>query len=74
MPMCRCPKCRGYSDTDQALMFVNHLWRVIRGVDPRARLAHLTYANTLEPPARPGPADDPRAVPRPWSEPTEQDT
>jgi hypothetical protein len=27
MPMCRCPKCRGYSDSDQALIFANHLWR-----------------------------------------------
>jgi hypothetical protein len=50
MPMCRCPKCRGYSDSDQALIFANHLVRAIRGVDPHARLAHLAYANTLEPP------------------------
>ena len=56
MPMCRCPKCRGYSDSDQALIFANHLWRAIRGVDPRARLAHLAYANTLEPPKQVRPA------------------
>jgi hypothetical protein len=52
MPMCRCPKCSGYSDSDQALIFANHVLRTIRGVDPRARLAHLAYANTLEPPKR----------------------
>lgn len=48
--MCRCPKCRGYSDSDQALIFANHVWRAIRIADPRARLAHLAYSNTLEPP------------------------
>jgi len=50
MPMCRCPHCRAYSDSDQALIFANHVLRAIRGVDPRARLAHLAYANTLTPP------------------------
>lgn len=50
VPMCRCAKCRGYSDSDQALIFANHIWRAIRGVDSRARLAHLAYANTLQPP------------------------
>ena len=37
MPMCRCPKCRGYSDSDQALIFANHLWRAIRGEKSPAR-------------------------------------
>lgn len=49
-PMCRCPKCRGYSDSDQALLFANHVLRAIRRVDARARLAHLAYLNTLQPP------------------------
>jgi hypothetical protein len=50
MPMCRCPKCRGYSDSDQALIFENHLLGAIRKVDARAQLAHLAYTNTLTPP------------------------
>lgn len=50
MPMCRCPKCRAYSDSDQALIFTNHILRSIRQADPRAQLAHLAYANTLQPP------------------------
>lgn len=50
MPLCRCPKCRPYSDSDQALILENHVLRAIRRVDPRARLAHLAYANTLPAP------------------------
>lgn len=57
MPMCRCPECRGYSDSDQALILENHLLRAIRSVDARASLAHLAYVNTLDPPitVRPDP-------------------
>jgi hypothetical protein len=51
-PMCRCPECRGFSDSDQALLLENHLLRAIRQVDGRATLAHLAYANTLEAPAQ----------------------
>jgi hypothetical protein len=49
-PMCRCPKCRGYSESDQALILENHVWRAIRKVDRRATLAHLAYANTIDAP------------------------
>jgi hypothetical protein len=56
MPMCRCPKCRAYSDSDQALIFENHILEAIRHVDARAQLAHLAYANTLEPPKQVRPA------------------
>jgi len=49
-PMCRCPKCRGLSDSDQALLLENHLLEAIRGVDARASLAHLAYSRTLQPP------------------------
>lgn len=51
-PMCRCPKCHGFSDSDQALLLENHLLRTIRHVDARATLAHLAYANTIEPPTQ----------------------
>jgi hypothetical protein len=51
-PMCRCPKCRGLSDSDQALILENHLLRALRQLDPRAALAHLAYANTYRPPTQ----------------------
>jgi len=52
MPMCRCPKCRVYSDADQALLLENEMLRLLRRLDERASLAHLAYANTLEPPTQ----------------------
>jgi hypothetical protein len=51
-PMCRCPNCRGLSDSDQALILNNRLLAAIRQVDARATLAHLAYARTLPPPSR----------------------
>lgn len=51
-PMCRCPKCRGLSDSDQALLLENHMLEAIRQVDPKATLAHLAYARTLQPPTQ----------------------
>lgn len=51
-PMCRCPKCRGLSDSDQAMLLENHLLDAIRAVDARASLAHLAYARTLQPPTQ----------------------
>jgi len=55
-PWCRCPDCRGLSDSDQALVLANHLLRALRGTDPKAQLAHLAYANTLPPPKQTKPA------------------
>jgi hypothetical protein len=49
-PWCRCPKCRGLSDSDQALLLENSLFKALRGHDPRAQLSHLAYANTITPP------------------------
>jgi len=51
-PMCRCPKCRGLSDSDQALLLEHHVLQAIRQVDPQAKLAHLAYARTLQPPTQ----------------------
>ena len=51
-PWCRCPQCREFSDSDQALLLENHLVGELRRFDPRAQLAHLAYANTLAPPKR----------------------
>lgn len=49
-PMCRCPQCRGLSDSEQTLMLENALIKALRQADPRAKLAHLAYQNTLDPP------------------------
>jgi hypothetical protein len=49
-PWCRCSRCRGLSDSDQALHFENHLVKALRKLNPKATLAHLAYANTLSPP------------------------
>lgn len=51
-PMCRCPRCSGLSDSDQALILENRVLQSLRKFDPRATLAHLAYANTLKPPAQ----------------------
>lgn len=55
-PWCRCPDCRGLSDSDQALALANHLLQALRSLDPKAQLAHLAYANTLPPPKQIKPA------------------
>jgi hypothetical protein len=49
-PWCRCPKCRGLSDSEQALVLENTLIKALRRLDPGAQLAHLAYANTLQAP------------------------
>jgi Domain of unknown function (DUF4838) len=49
-PWCRCPKCRGLSDSDQALLLENHLYKVLREQHDKALLAHLAYSRTLTPP------------------------
>ncbi len=51
-PMCRCPKCRGLSDSDQALLLEHAVLDAIREVDPRATLAHLAYARTMAAPTQ----------------------
>ncbi|MHB8520616.1 MAG: DUF4838 domain-containing protein [Limisphaerales bacterium] len=49
-PWCRCPRCAGVCDSDQALALENSLLRALRREQPRAQLAHLAYSNTLAPP------------------------
>jgi hypothetical protein len=51
-PMCRCGKCRGLSDSDQALILENRLLAALRQADARATLAHLAYARTIRPPSQ----------------------
>jgi hypothetical protein len=56
-PMCRCPKCRSLSDSDQALVLENEMLPALREIDRRATLAHLAYANTYPPPTQVKPAE-----------------
>ncbi len=55
-PMCKCPRCRAYSDSEQALILENAMAKALRKVDARATLAHLAYAGTMEPPVQVKPA------------------
>jgi len=55
-PWCHCPKCKGLSDTDQALILENRILAALRDMDPSAELAHLAYLNTLSPPEAVEPA------------------
>ena len=48
--MCRCPRCRAYSDSDQALILENFVIKALRRHRADAQLAHLAYMNTLEAP------------------------
>ncbi|MCC6731549.1 MAG: DUF4838 domain-containing protein [Chthonomonadales bacterium] len=50
--MCRCPRCRGLSDSDQALIVENRMLKALRRGDRRARVAHLAYQPTLVPPTQ----------------------
>jgi hypothetical protein len=47
---CHCARCRGFSASEQALLVGNHILRALRQADPRARVSHLAYGPTIEPP------------------------
>jgi hypothetical protein len=49
-PWCLCPNCRGLSPSEQALVVENTMLRALKKVDPKAQVAHLAYANSLQPP------------------------
>ena len=49
-PWCLCPKCRGVSPSEQALVVENRICQALRKSDPKAQVAHLAYHNTLQPP------------------------
>jgi hypothetical protein len=52
LPWCRCARCRGLSDSDQALILENRLVQELRAMDPDAQLAYLAYANTMPAPSK----------------------
>jgi hypothetical protein len=72
-PMCRCSRCRVYSDSEQALILENEMLRALRGIDARATLAHLAYARTMDAPVQVRPASgiflEFAPIGRTWSEP-----
>ncbi|MBN2312257.1 MAG: DUF4838 domain-containing protein [Candidatus Hydrogenedentes bacterium] len=51
-PMCRCPECRGLTDSEQALLLENHMADAIRRAYPGETVAHLAYLRTLDAPAQ----------------------
>jgi hypothetical protein len=51
-PVCACPKCSGYSASDQALIVENRIIKELRKHDPEAQLAHLAYGLTYAAPRR----------------------
>ena len=55
-PMCHCSACRGYSESDQALILENQMLAALRQSDRRATLAHLAYMKTLRAPGKIQPA------------------
>lgn len=72
-PMCKCPSCRAYSDSEQALILENAMLKALRKMDARATLAHLAYAGTMEPPVQvkpePGIFLEFAPIGRTWDEP-----
>ena len=51
--VCRCPKCKGMSPSDQQLTVLNAMIKKIRAEIPDARLAYLAYYDTLDVPTIP---------------------
>lgn len=51
-PMCHCPECSKYSDSEQALIVENRIIKELRTWDPQAQLAHLAYVTTLPAPRK----------------------
>jgi hypothetical protein len=51
-PMCCCPECAKYSDSEQALIIENRIIKELRKYDPEAKLSHLAYHNTMSAPRR----------------------
>ena len=54
-PWCRCPRCREFSDSEQALLVENRLLGALRAVDSSAQIAHIAYVTTLPAPRRVAP-------------------
>jgi hypothetical protein len=53
---CECDGCRGLSPSDQALAATNTVAETLERLVPGARIAHLAYHDTVQPPSRVQPA------------------
>jgi hypothetical protein len=49
-PWCLCPNCRGLSPSDQSLLVEIRILKALQAADPKAKVAHLAYANSIQPP------------------------
>lgn len=49
---CHCEACRGYSTSEQNLIYENRFLKLLREYDPEATLAHLAYAGGLAAPQK----------------------
>lgn len=56
--VCHCPLCKDYNDAEQALIFENEVIAALKEINTDAKLAHLCYANTVEPPKKIKPHED----------------
>ena len=54
---CHCPKCKGLSPSDQALIVYNAMLRGIRTVDPAATQCYLAYQKTRPAPTAVAPTE-----------------
>jgi len=52
VPMCRCPECSEYSDSEQALIIENHIIKELRKFVPEAKVSHLAYHTHMSAPRR----------------------
>ena len=48
--LCSCPKCKGFSASDQTLIVQNGILNALRYENPEATISHPAYVHTLEPP------------------------
>lgn len=55
--VCHCEKCRGYSASDQQLLFVNRVLAELRKTIPDARLCYLAYLGGINPPEKVTPSE-----------------
>ena len=51
-PVCECPDCSKYSESEQALIVENRMIQELRKFDPQAQLAHLAYHTTTSAPRK----------------------
>ncbi|MBO7721726.1 MAG: DUF4838 domain-containing protein [Kiritimatiellae bacterium] len=50
--VCKCEKCRGFSASDQQLIFANAIVTELRKFIPDAELCYLAYADAINPPEK----------------------